>query len=286
MALWSGLGYYARARHLRGAARRVCDDHGGELPTAIAALIDLPGIGRSTAGAILSLALDQRHPILDGNVKRVLARAFGVEGWPGQGRVLDRLWSLAEGLTPAARVGAYNQGMMDLGATLCVRRAPACERCPVSGRCVARRTARQAELPTPRPRRSLPERTTQMLILYDPNDAVLLERRPGHGIWGGLWSLPEIASADDPADWCERRLGARPARLEIVGTRRHSFSHFTLEIEIRVLFVDTAQAGVAEMDDRCWVPRSDLSRYGMPAPVKAILDAVDATRSGPHGETR
>jgi A/G-specific adenine glycosylase len=274
MALWAGLGYYARARNLHRAACLIRDRHGGEFPTAIEPLLALPGIGRSTAGAVLSLALDQCHPILDGNVKRVLSRAFGVEGWPGQGAVLDRLWTLAEYLTPATRVGAYNQGMMDLGATLCTRRAPACGRCPVSEHCVARRSNRQSELPASRPRRTLPERSTLMLLIVDPDGAMLLERRPESGIWGGLWSLPEIAPGDDPRDWCLLRFGALPKQVEMLGTRRHTFTHFSLDIRIALVQLESAPAGVDDDASRRWLNRADLVAVGMPAPVKAILDTV------------
>lgn len=284
MALWSGLGYYARARNLHRAARLIRDLHGGAFPAAIAPLLALPGIGRSTAGAVLSLALDQCHPILDGNVKRVLARAFGVEGWPGQSAVLARLWTLAEQLTPTLRVGAYNQGMMDLGATLCTRRAPACERCPISEPCVARRSGRQAELPSARPRRTLPERATLMLLLVDPAGGILLERRPESGIWGGLWSLPEIAPGAEPRDWCLLRLGVLPARVEMIGARRHSFSHFNLDIRIARVQLDSMPACVADDGDRRWLNPGDPPTVGMPAPVKAILDAFRAGRPQQNGE--
>jgi A/G-specific adenine glycosylase len=279
MALWSGLGYYARARNLHRAAGLIRDRHGGVFPATFDALLALPGIGRSTAGAILSLALDQRHPILDGNVKRVLARVFGVEGWPGQGAVLDRLWSLAERLTPAERAGAYNQGMMDLGATLCTRRAPACDRCPLSERCIARGSNRQAELPTPRPRRTLPERATLMLLVLDPAGEVLLERRPESGIWGGLWSLPEVLPGVDPRDWCLARLGVRPVRVEMIGTRRHTFSHFSLDIRLALVQLDAAPAQVADGAHRRWLDRADVADIGTPAPVKGILDDFQAGRA-------
>ncbi|CRI65251.1 A/G-specific adenine glycosylase [Thiocapsa sp. KS1] len=284
MALWSGLGYYARARNLHRAARLIRDLHGGAFPAAIDLLLALPGIGRSTAGAVLSLALDQRHPILDGNVKRVLARAFGVEGWPGQRAVLDRLWTLSEQLTPTRRVGAYNQGMMDLGATLCTRRAPACDRCPLSERCIARGSNRQAQLPSPRPRRTQPERATLMLLLVDPAGGILLERRPESGIWGGLWSLPEIAPGAEPRDWCLSRLGVLPARVEMIGARRHSFSHFNLDIRIVRVQLDSMPACIADDRDRRWLSRGDLAALGMPAPVKAILDAFQAGRPQQNGD--
>jgi len=285
MALWSGLGYYARARNLQRAARLIRDRHAGAVPSTIEALLALPGIGRSTAGAILSLASDQRHPILDGNVKRVLARAFGVAGWPGQKAVLDELWALAERLTPKTRVGAYNQGMMDLGATLCTRHAPACDRCPVSEQCVARLGNRQAELPTPRPRRTIPERATLMLILVNSSGETLLERRPKSGIWGGLWSLPEIPPAADPLDWCLVQLGVRPRRVEMRAGRRHTFTHFRLDIRVAYLELDTPPDGVGDdAGSRRWLCRADLDTLGIPAPVKSILDALPGGHPGQQGD--
>ncbi len=286
MALWSGLGYYARARHLHRAATLIRDQHGGVFPTAIESLLALPGIGRSTAGAILSLALDQRHPILDGNVKRVLARASGIQGWPGQGAVLDQLWTLAERLTPRRRVGAYNQAMMDLGAILCTRRAPDCVRCPLAAWCVARATGRQHELPSPRPRRALPLRTTRMLVVLDPAGAILLERRPPVGIWGGLWSLPEMAPTEDPADWCLTRLGILPHRVEMSEARRHTFSHFNLDIQIAVIRLDRLPTRIGESSrDQRWLDAAELGTVGLPTPVKVILETLGQGRPTASGES-
>ncbi|MGD8746674.1 MAG: A/G-specific adenine glycosylase, partial [Gammaproteobacteria bacterium] len=185
--LWSGLGYYARARNMHRAARTVCEHHGGRFPEAFDEVAALPGIGRSTAGAILALSLGQRHPILDGNVKRVLCRHEGLEGWPGRPAVEKALWEISDRLTPDDGVAEYTQAMMDLGATICRRGRPDCDRCPVSGDCVARSQGRQQELPTPRPRRERPLRRTHMLLISDPDGRVLLERREPSGIWGGLW---------------------------------------------------------------------------------------------------
>ena len=185
---WSGLGYYARARNLHRAAQVVRDTHGGEVPRTLSALVALPGIGRSTAGAILALALDERHPILDGNVKRVLARWFGIGGYPGEARVARELWEISDAVTPARQAADFTQAIMDLGATLCTRAKPACEHCPVSAGCVARREGRVAELPTPRPVKARPRRHVFWLVLRR-GESVLLEKRPPAGIWGGLWSF-------------------------------------------------------------------------------------------------
>ncbi|NCA70247.1 MAG: A/G-specific adenine glycosylase [Sphingobacteriia bacterium] len=286
MALWSGLGYYARARHLHRAARQIRDQHGGIVPTQIESLLTLPGIGRSTAGAILSLALDQRHPILDGNVKRVLARVFGITGWPGQTAVSARLWTLAEQHTPETQVAAYNQGMMDLGATVCTRRAPACERCPLADRCVAHQTERQHELPTPRPRRPLPERRTLMLLIVDPAGEVLLQRRPGTGIWGGLWSLPELDPSADPSDWCLTRLGRLPRRVEMGLSRRHTFSHFQLMIDLAVVHLDAAATRAGDDPGLRWLGRQALADIGLPTPVKAILESHQQGLPQPSGDVQ
>ena len=191
LALWSGLGYYSRARNLHRAAVLVRDRHDGQMPCDTAALVALPGIGRSTAGAILALSHGDRHPILDGNVKRVLCRYHGIEGWPGRGAIERTLWTLAERHTPHEGVAAYTQAVMDLGATLCVRSRPLCSLCPIEAGCTARRDGTQARIPAPRPRRAVPHRQTAFLVLRDASGALLLERRPPSGIWGGLWCFPE-----------------------------------------------------------------------------------------------
>lgn len=282
LALWSGLGYYARARNLHRAARLALERHGGELPTGGAELQALPGIGRSTAGAILSLALGQRHPILDGNAKRVLARRFGVEGWPGKASVLAELWRLAERHTPAERAGAYNQAMMDLGATLCTRSQPDCPRCPLKRACAARQAGRQLELPEARPARTLPRRETLMILARNSLGEILLERRPPAGIWGGLWSLPEAAPEADPADWCRGRLGQEPLRLEMLPSRRHTFSHFALEIRIAALRVTGAAAGVADQGQSLWAGGATIQGLGLPAPVRSIIQTAQGASAANH----
>src|SRR5690554_3909603 len=190
LALWSGLGYYARARNLHSAAKACMERYDGDLPRDLAALMALPGIGRSTAGAILAQAWGDRHPILDGNVKRVLARVHAVEGWPGTSRVERQLWEHAQSHLPRTRMADYVQAQMDLGATVCTRHAPACLLCPVSAQCQALAQGRVAELPTPRPGKPLPQRETTVLLAWDDSGRVLLQRRPPAGIWASLWSLP------------------------------------------------------------------------------------------------
>jgi A/G-specific adenine glycosylase len=286
LALWSGLGYYARARNLYRAAKLIRDQHQGCFPTDFDQIQALPGIGRSTAGAILSLAANQPHPILDGNVKRVLARCFAIDGWPGRGEVLARLWALAERLTPPERVGAYNQGMMDLGATVCTRGQPACERCPIANGCLARAQGRQTKLPASRPRRPLPERTTRMLLTMNPDGEILLERRPPTGIWGGLWSLPETTTDTDPADWCLIRFGAAPLGVEMLPPRRHTFSHFSLGIQVALIRIDRSISEIADHDDQRWLKRTDLTVLGLPTPIKAILDAFIISADQHSGESQ
>jgi len=287
MAAWAGLGYYARARNLHRAARMVMDQHGGALPADMDALTALPGIGRSTAGAIRSLAHGQREPILDGNCKRVLARCFAVPGWPGRSAVLSALWRLADALTPAERAGAYNQAMMDLGATLCTRAAPACARCPLAVRCIALGQGAQHAYPAPKPKRDNPVRRTRLVLATTPDGRLLLERRAPAGVWGGLWVPPALADAelDRPwaaavADWCWQRLGTElveiGTRLEMLPPRRHSFTHFHLDIEAALLRLPCAPARVADSAAAAWVEPSAPGDLGLPAPIRRLLDEAAA----------
>ena len=228
-----GSGYYARARNLRACAQVLVARHGGDFPAEIDAVAELPGIGRSTAGAILALSRGQRHPILDGNAKRVLARVFGIAGDPSSAAVLAALWLQAEECTPTDRVAAYTQAIMDLGATLCTRTRPACTVCPMSTICVAAREGRQAELPGAKQRRARKAREATLLIAEAGDEAgltVLLERRPAPGIWGGLWSPPQFDDESAALEWCGRELGSveLTERLEPID---HAFTHFDLRLE-------------------------------------------------------
>lgn len=271
LALWSGLGYYARARNLHRAARVVMEAHGGRFPETLEAAMTLPGIGRSTAGAILALACGQRHPILDGNAKRVLCRYFGIEGWPGRSATERQLWSLAEEQTPDCQTARYTQAIMDLGATVCRRGKPDCGRCPLAYTCIARLHDRQSELPAPRPRRSRPTRQIAMLLLLDDEDRVLLLRRPPSGVWGGLWSLPEIPRGDDPVGWCREVLacGARP-RSDLAPVK-HGFTHFELDILPRVLDLEAPPGRVMDADDWLWYNPRAPHQIGLPAVVDRLL---------------
>ena len=277
---WSGLGYYARARNLHHAAEIIRDRYDGRFPATIEAVSELPGIGRSTAGAILALTFGQRHAILDGNVKRVLARHAAIDGWPGRTAVARQLWDLAEARTPADRVGDYTQAMMDLGATLCTRSKPACALCPVQGDCEALALGDVARFPGRKPKKEKPRRATTMLLAV-ADGAVYLERRPASGIWGGLWSLPEVSDVDD---WCAERLQAEAVSTESWGTLRHSFSHYDLDIAPVVVRIDAVSSKVADSDDSTWYRPGDAPPGGIAAPVMKLIDTLnDTDESRNHG---
>lgn len=278
--LWSGLGYYARARNLHRAAQQVVAAHGGELPQDAAALQALPGIGRSTAGAILAMAHGRRHAILDGNVKRVLARVHAVAGWPGQAAVERRLWELAVAHTPAERVADYTQAVMDLGATVCRRARPACAACPVAPMCAARAQGRQADYPASRPRRARPLRYARMLLVQDPTGAVLLERRPATGVWGGLWCPPEL-DGESPESWSRRVLGA-PLRAEPPLARvRHGFTHFELEITPLRARIEAPAPRLMESGRWVWYNARTPAKLGLAAVVERLIAALDGPDAQP-----
>jgi A/G-specific adenine glycosylase len=268
--LWSGLGYYARARNLHRAAGVICAEFAGELPRRFEDLAGLPGIGRSTAGAILALGAGERWPILDGNVRRVLARYFGVPGTGGASAVTRRLWALAERCTPESRVADYTQAVMDLGATVCVRRKPLCEYCLLSAGCFARRTGRQHELPAPRAARARPARRVFMVVALHADGSVLLERRPEHGVWGGLWCLPEFATATAAQAFIRLSLTADAIEPQTLGTLEHAFTHFSLVITPLLVRCSGAAAVVDEARSLWYKPR-EPARIGLPAPISALL---------------
>ncbi|WP_376692160.1 A/G-specific adenine glycosylase [Wenzhouxiangella sp. EGI_FJ10409] len=265
LSRWSGLGYYARARNLHAAAQRCMSEHQGALPDDAEAMEALPGIGRSTANAIVAQAHDRRAVILDGNVKRVLARHAGIEGWPGRSAVLRQLWNEAEDRTPEDRAADYTQAIMDLGATLCTPRRPDCEHCPVSADCIARKQGRVGELPTPKPRKEKPHRSATLLIIENERGEILMQRRPGAGIWGGLWSLPESGEAtlSEPAE-------IRPPPAPV----RHQFTHFTLEIRFERTLIGVSTA-IEEAADRAWMQRDEALDRGLPQPVRKVLERLD-----------
>jgi len=269
---WSGLGYYARARNMHKAARIVRDDLGGEFPRDFDVVGTLPGIGRSTAGAILSLAFGDRYPILDGNAKRVLARHRAIAGWPGQSAVLNQLWAIADEYTPDERVGAYTQAIMDLGATVCTRSNPSCGTCPVRTDCAALRTETIDEIPGRKPKKSKPLKQTTM-VLAVCEGAVYLERRPPSGIWGGLWSLPELGGRA-LGDWCQSRFDTQDRSVESWQTLRHSFSHYDLDIEPVVVRIDSGSRKVADTGDATWHRLDASPPGGIAAPVQKLINTL------------
>jgi A/G-specific adenine glycosylase len=269
---WAGLGYYARARNLHRCAQALVADHGGRFPQEAEAIADLPGIGRSTAAAIAVFAHGQREAILDGNVRRVLARCFGIEGFPGTAKTQKELWQLAETLLPVQRVEAYTQGLMDLGSQLCTPRKPFCAACPMHDLCIARQQGRQAELPTPRPRKVLPERDTTVLMLTDGRQ-VLLERRPPTGIWGGLLSLPEGGVAE--AREFGRRYGCRLLSMQAVPGLRHTFTHFRLNIQVLLCAVAPEGRLLAEGGWQ-WLDLGEAGKAALPTPIRKLLGRLIA----------
>lgn len=280
LAHWSGLGYYARARNLHAASKIIRDEHAGIFPTDFTQVNALPGIGRSTAGAILSLAHNQRHAILDGNVKRVLARYHAIPGWPGKTAVAQKLWALAEQHTPADHCGTYTQAMMDLGATLCTRSKPQCTQCPIADNCQAYANGQQDQFPGKKPRKKLPERHTSMLIIRNAADEILLEQRPPSGIWGSLWSLPEIPATHtnncaDTANWSADTLGVPIEQLDTLPVFEHVFTHFRLHIQpLQARYNHHTPAPVTKIMDapaRLWYKTSQLEHLGLPAPIRTLL---------------
>jgi len=274
---WSGLGYYARARNLHEAAAIVRDRFDGEFPSEFENVVALPGIGRSTAGAILSLSLAQRHAILDGNVKRVLARVYAVAGWPGEKKVADKLWQFADDNTPNKSVATYNQAIMDLGATICLRSKPLCDQCPLAETCTAIQEDRIADYPGRKPQKRKRLKETHMLIVYS-GDELYLERRPTSGIWGGLWSFPEISMAEsnesDVTDWCQNRFATQPASIDQWETIRHSFTHFDLNIRPVVVRIENASSTVTEGIVGNWYPLYETPRVGLAAPVGKLMKSL------------
>ena len=280
LGLWAGLGYYARARNLHRAARLVVGERGGEFPATVDGLMSLPGVGRSTAGAIMALAHGKRAPILDGNVKRVLARHEAVDGWPGRAAVQKTLWAHAERHTPPTRVAEYTQAIMDLGATVCTRTRPRCGACPVTADCKARTAGLQGALPTPRPRSARSRREVRMLVIRNAGGEVLLIKRPPSGIWGGLYSLPELADAEEPQSWCRHHLGIDIDVCERTASNslEHSFSHFDLVIHPLEVHLDAAPNALMDREGWLWYNPAQGKRVGIAAPIAVLLKARNHSR--------
>lgn len=269
--LWTGLGYYARARNLHRTAKLIAHEHKGVFPDTVEILCELPGIGRSTAGAIRSIAFGQPAAILDGNVKRVLARHGAIEGWPGQTQVLKQLWTLAEDLTPDHSPARYSQAMMDLGATLCLARAPLCEACPVQSGCSAHAQSRQEAFPGKKPRKRLPVKTTTMLMIDNPGGEIFLYRRPVSGIWGGLWSFPEVIGIDEVQNFCLDTFDTSAEVSERWDVYRHTFSHYHLDIQLLKVSLAANPATVMEGGRQLWYNSATPQAIGLAAPVAKFL---------------
>ncbi|MCX7176014.1 MAG: A/G-specific adenine glycosylase [Proteobacteria bacterium] len=275
MGLWSGLGYYARARNLHRCTQVVMDRYDGRFPQDPDIIAELPGIGRSTANAIAVFCFGARQPILDGNVKRVLCRTHGITGFPGAPATEKALWALAETLLPRRDAASYIQAQMDLGAMICTRNKPAClsaeSNCPLSDICVANAENRVTELPQAKPRKSLPHRESRVLLLHQ-GDRVLLERRPPSGIWGGLLSLPEIAAGVNPAVHAAQALGCDISRFHALPPLRHNFTHFRLTL-LPLSGAVSLLPRAAEAAGHSWLKREDIDAAGLPTPVRKILKA-------------
>ena len=270
---WTGLGYYARARNLHKTAKVVSTDFSGEFPDSVEALEELPGIGRSTAGAIRAISKNQRAVILDGNVKRVLSRMHRVQGWYGHTQVANTLWQLADAMTPpekSKRAADYTQAIMDLGATLCTRSKPDCPHCPVQSDCQAFANSEVSAYPHSKPKKEKPVKRTQMVLLKNQYQEFWLEKRPASGIWGGLWSLPEIATDANPVEWCAETLG-KQAELEHTLPDYHTFSHHHLDIQPVVLRTEHAANSIMEANRQLWYNTATPASVGLAAPVKKLL---------------
>jgi len=275
LSYWSGLGYYARARNLHKTARIIRDEYSGQFPENFADVIALPGIGRSTAGAILSLALNQHHVILDGNVKRVLSRLYEVEGWAGHTAVLDKYWLLAEKHTPKKRVADYNQAMMDLGASLCARgKNVQCELCPLSKDCAAFKAGSVAKFPQSKPKKQIPVRKTHMLMIYHEDHGIYLEKRPSVGIWGGLWSFPQYENEEQLTSWCTEKLNYDVKTMEKWQKMRHTFSHFHLDITPVLVNLGNPKNIVMEEKMSVWYKLGQEKDRGYATPVMKLLDTL------------
>lgn len=259
MAHWQGLGYYSRARNLHKAAKYLGDEYNYVFPNNLKELETIPGVGPYTAGAIRSFAFNEYGPIVDGNVKRFFCRLFGIEGQPNSGQVTKQLWKKAAELTPTEHNRSFAQGLLDIGATLCTPKQPKCSACPFTGHCVAFATDRQAELPTPKIKKQIPERDAHF-ILHHKNNAIQLEKRIESGIWAALWCFPEV--------------GEPPPRAILAGEFKHTFSHFKMHGHIWQLQPAVAEVNAHELEilgQRCWVTQQQLGEFGLPAPIKKII---------------
>lgn len=270
---WTGLGYYARGRNLHKCAQTVVSEYDGEFPRSVEGLSDLPGIGRSTAGAIASISMDIRAPILDGNVKRVLTRFYAIPGWPGTTAVEKQLWEIAGRLTPEHSHQQYTQAMMDLGATLCTRSKPACGICPLQPDCQGYAEGNPTQYPNSKPKKEKPVKSTVMVILENEQGELLLKQRPQSGIWGGLWSFPEVGDTAETEQVLLSETGRTEAETQVLNTFRHTFSHYHLDITPVHVKIKRPAATVHENNVH-WYNTSSPSAIGLAAPVKKLLTLI------------
>lgn len=277
LSLWAGLGYYARARNLHKAA--VLIQQAGYFPDSLEGLMALPGIGRSTAGAILSIAFNKSEPILDGNVRRVLARFKAIYGWTGGNAINKQLWAVSAFYTPEKRVADYTQAIMDLGATLCTRFKPNCLACPLRSDCLALQQGRVHELPTPKTSKKIPTKHSIFVLLLNQNKEILLEKRAPVGIWGGLWSVPEIGNMQELTEWCHSR-SIHVVTKEVLAIRRHTFSHYHLDYEPVLLHIENPINNVLEVDKALWYKHLQMKNIALPAPVKQLFDEINEEYNG------
>jgi A/G-specific adenine glycosylase len=268
---WSGLGYYARARNLHKSARLIYDH---AFPDTLESLLQLPGIGQSTAGAILSIACQQSHAILDGNVKRVLARFKAIKGWPGQSKINKMLWAISQQYTPHNRTAEYTQAIMDLGATICTRKNPSCSKCPILLGCKAKQLNRTDDFPTPKPTKTLPIKQCTFLILINSENEILLEKRPPIGIWGGLWSLPEFSDIQTACFWCHGK-NIQTDKLQTLTPKRHTFSHFHLDYSVILIKTKNPINFVMEVGSSVWYKAQNEDKIGLPAPIKKLIQQTN-----------
>ena len=270
--LWTGLGYYARARNLHKAAQVIADKFDGKFPTKFDDVIALPGVGRSTAGAILSLSQNQHYPILDGNVKRVLTRSFAIEGWPGNKNVENQLWQLSEQVTPDHEVAKFNQAMMDIGAMVCTRSKPKCSLCPLYQLCVAYKSDSWQQYPTKKPKKTIPEKTAYFLMLEQDN-MIWLEKRPPAGIWGGLYCLPQFTSKHALTDWLDNH-GIKTSKPRQLVAFRHTFSHFHLDIVPIYCEITNNTKCLDESNGYWYKLNSENAKIGLATPVYNLLNQL------------
>ncbi len=269
---WSGLGYYARARNLHKSAQIIHQQ--GYFPEDLDSLIELPGIGRSTAGAILSLALQQHHPILDGNVKRVLAHFSGIHGWTGDNKIQQELWHLSHHYTPNNRTDDFNQAMMDLGSMICKRSKPLCHSCPLNSQCYALLQNKTTELPTPKPKQKIPSRQCYFLILSNRQQQLFLYQRAPSGIWGGLWSFPQFNSLDELQDWCLLKQ-TNETTFNFLNQQRHTFSHFHLDYTPVIVENIHSENQIHESGGGSWFNPAQTQSLGLPAPIKRLIESLN-----------